>query len=594
MAILDVTNNKSIAVLPFDNISNNHENDYFTDGITDEIINALTKVKGLKVIGRTSTFAFKNKQIDIKHIANKLNVSTILKGSARFQKNKVRITIQLIKTEDGHNLWSQKFDRNLDDIFDLQDEISLIIAEQIRENFGHLNIAEHLSTIGTKSLGAYKHYLKGRFYQLNWNLPDYLKAIDSYKKSLEIDPNFTDALFAISRSYGILTSWGFFDKTKGETTAINYLNRGQNIDSNSHWYYFSKASLCFWNSWKYEEGIQYLKKALDLNPNFAVGHEGIAEIYMAYNKIQKAHSHIDKALEINPLSPNHHFIKGNIFFLQKNYEKAISYMEETLKIDSNFSLAIETKLACFILLNDKKRFDTYINETPQLIKPEVCKQLFNFINYKIKPDKAPVDISDSFKSIYPWEFYLLIHGGNIPLALHIIKDKFKNKYGQLINYKLDPFLDSLRTNKQFKNIEKEIQDKTNKDFVLETKNVTTNNSLLDSKQIDYYQKSLIKNLEQDKVFLESTLPLKKLASLIELHPNKLSWLINECFDKNYNDFINSYRLAYFKQIALLPKNKNITLLGLAYDSGFNSKTVFNTYFKKETGLTPKAWLKTTK
>lgn len=584
--------NKSIAVLPFKNISNSDENEYFTDGITDEIINALTKVKGLKVTARTSAFVFKNKHVDVRHIGNELKVASVLEGSVRFHSNKVRITVHLIRTDNGYTMWSQNFDRNLHDIFELQDEISLLIAEQIRENFGHLDIADQLSTLGTSNVEAYKLYLKGRFYQLNWNLPDYLKAIDFYKQSIETDPNFTDALYAISRSYGILTSWGFFDKQQGQTLAKSYLEKGAQVNQNSYWYYFSKSSIQFWNQWDYKNGIQTLKKAFDINPNFAVGYEGLAEIYMAASDLKKASINIDKALEINPLSANHHFIKGNIYFLKKDYKTAISYMEATLKIDPNFSLAIETKLASLMLLNDKDQFEAYIARMPQLQQPEICEELFLVMNEGKRSKLTTIDIETSFKSLYPWDYYLMIHSGQTQKALDILEEKAHKKLGQLINFKCDPFLEPLRSSKRYKKIEDEHRLKS--DITTPSQSKKLNNQLLDNTQIVYYKHALIQSLEIDKVFLNPNLALKELATIIDLHPNKLSWLINESFKKNYNDFINSYRLDHFKELALLPENKKITLLGLAYDSGFNSKTVFNTYFKKEIGTTPKAWLKSHK
>ena len=163
------SSNKSIAVLPFVNMSADPENEYFSDGITEEIINALTTVKGLKVIARTSSFAFKNKNIDVRTIGDQLGVGTILEGSVRKAKNRVRITAQLISTNDGTHFWSKNFDRDLEDIFALQDEISLHIADQIRENFGHLNIQEHLIEAPTQNMEAYDLYLKGRYQHLLWD-----------------------------------------------------------------------------------------------------------------------------------------------------------------------------------------------------------------------------------------------------------------------------------------------------------------------------------------------------------------------------------------------------------------------------------------
>ena len=161
---------KSIAVLPFVNMSANPDNEYFSDGITEEIINALTTIQGLKVIARTSSFAFKGKNVDIRAIGNQLGVNTILEGSVRKVKSRVRITAQLINTKDGTHFWSKNFDRELTDIFALQDEISLLIADKIRENFGHMDIQDHLVPTKAVNIESYELYLKGRYFFFKWNL----------------------------------------------------------------------------------------------------------------------------------------------------------------------------------------------------------------------------------------------------------------------------------------------------------------------------------------------------------------------------------------------------------------------------------------
>jgi TolB-like protein/AraC-like DNA-binding protein len=594
--IKKLINQKSIAVLPFVNMSNDIDNGYFCDGITEEIINALTKVKGLKVIARTSSYAFKNNNVDVRHIGNQLSVATVLEGSIRIFNERIRINVQLIQTNDGFQVWSQNFDRKLNDIFELQDEISLIIAEKIRENFGHLDISSHISVIGTKNINAYKLYLKGRAYQLNWALEDYLEAIKCYKQSIEVDPNFYDAYFALSRSYSILSSWGILEKNEGVENAKNYLNQGIQIESTSYLAFFSQSSLSFWNDWNYSKGIKYLKKTLYKNPSYAIAYEGISEIYMATNQLYKALSNINKAIEISPLSPNHYFTKGNVYFLKKEYNEAIIYLDECLRIDPNFTLAIETKLACFMLLNDASRFRSYIDTMPQLISPKICEILFNLVNKDANSkevDKLSIDIKESFKSIYPWHFYLLIYSGKIEKALDIFEDKMKLKIGQLVNFQLDPFLEPLRKHERFQLIEKEI---ISPEFIPVTREESnkvqkeTHNPLVET-EIKKYKLVLDSFLKNETPYLNSNLSLKELGNKIKLHPNKLSWLLNAEYDKNFNDFINQYRLNNFKRIALDPKFKHITILGLAYDSGFNSKSVFNTYFKKTEAITPSQWVK---
>ncbi|WP_299099964.1 tetratricopeptide repeat protein [uncultured Winogradskyella sp.] len=592
-------NQKSIAVLPFVNMSNDIDNDYFCDGITEEIINALTKVKGLKVIARTSSFVFKNNNLDVRHIGNKLGVATVLEGSIRIFNKRIRINIQLIRTNDGFQVWSQNFDRKLDDIFELQDEISLIIADQIRENFGHLDISKRISVVGTKNIDAYKLYLKGRAYQLNWILEDYIEAIKYYKKSIEIDHNFYDAYFALSRSYGILSSWGCIDKKIGEDSANHYLNQGLKINSKSYLGYFSESSLNFWNEWNYTKGIKLLKTTLVKNPSYAIAYEGIAEIYMATNQLDEALSNINKAIEISPLSPNHHFTKGNIYFLNRDYIEAINHLEECLRIDPNFTLAIETKLACFMFLNDTSKFKDYIATMPQLISPKVCEILFNLINNEASNNvinEDLIDIETSFKSIYPWHFYYLIHAGNIEKAFQIFEDKMKLKIGQLVNFQLDPFLDPLRKHKRFQFIEKQIMSSgfSNLNNIASNKVEKETPKPLTQSEIENYKVVLANYIKDSEPYLNSNLSLKALANSINLHPNKLSWLLNAEYNKNFNDYINQFRLKHFKTIALNPKFNHITILGLAYDSGFNSKSVFNTYFKRTEGITPSQWVKSNK
>lgn len=577
-------------------MSNDIDNDYFCDGITEEIINALTKVKGLKVIARTSSFVFKNNNIDVRHIGNQLSVATVLEGSIRIFNKRIRINIQLVRTNDGFQVWSQNFDRKLEDIFELQDEISLITADKIRENFGHLDISKHISIIGTKNIEAYKLYLKGRAYQLNWALEDYIEAINCYKQSIAIDANFYDAYFALSRSYGILSSWGVIEKNEGEENAKNYLNQGLQINSTSYLGHFSKSSLSFWNDWNYNKGIQYLNKTLHKNPSYAIAYEGIAEIYMATNQLDKALSNINKAIEISPLSANHYFTKGNIYFLNKAYNKAIDNLNECLRIDPNFTLAIETKLACFMFLNDSSQFKNYIATMPQLISPKVCEMLFDLINNEqidFDLNTVTIDIEESFKSVYPWHYYLIIQAGQIAKALQIFEEKMKLKIGQLINFQLDPFLNPLRQNKRFQVIVEQViaaecmhlkKEEINKEQKETSKP-------LDEAEITKYKLALDSFIKTEAPYLNPNLSLKDLGKNIQLHPNKLSWLLNAEYNKNFNDYINQFRLSHFKTIAINPKFKHITILGLAYDSGFNSKSVFNTYFKKAEEITPSQWVK---
>lgn len=263
------------------------DNEYFSDGITEEIINALTTVNGLKVIARTSSFAFKNKNIDVRTIGEQLGVSTILEGSIRKFKKRVRITVQLVSTADGSHFWSKNFDRDLEDIFAIQDEISLQIAEIIRENFGHLTIKEHLIEPPTQNMDAYKLYLKGRYQHLMWDGKGIVNAIDLYERSIKIDPTFALPYFGLSYSYAMYGSWG--DNKALLKVSEEHLNRGFALDKRSYSGYFAKATLSFWGHWDFLNGHKFFEKAIELNPSYTEAEEGLCELYTAIGYFDKAH-----------------------------------------------------------------------------------------------------------------------------------------------------------------------------------------------------------------------------------------------------------------------------------------------------------------
>ena len=205
------TANKTIAVLPFVNMSADPDNEYFSDGITEELSNALTKVDGLLVTSRTSSFAFKGKNEEVRKIGEQLGVNTVLEGSVRKTGNKVRITAQLINTADGYHLWSEVYDRKLEDIFAVQDEIARIITNKLREKLTTEGSKESLVKPATENIEAYNLYLKGLFYWNKWTPEDRKKAIKIYEEAIEKEPNFALPYSGLANCYSILGSTSQMD-----------------------------------------------------------------------------------------------------------------------------------------------------------------------------------------------------------------------------------------------------------------------------------------------------------------------------------------------------------------------------------------------
>ena len=581
---------KSIAVLPFDNLSSDPENEYFSDGMTEEIINALSKVNGLKVTARTSVFAFKNQKEDVRIIGNKLGVSTVLEGSIRKSGKRVRITAQLIRTDNGFHLWSENFDRNLDDIFALQDEISLLIADKVRENFGHLQLEEHLVEPQTRNVAAYNLYLKGRYYQLKWEKAGFEKAIAYYEQSIALDPQYPLPYLAASITYSYLTSWNFIPRAEGEVLAVKNLQKVGKEHQNLEAYQFARATKAFWLDWDLPQSQAAITEALNLFPNSSDLLELGAEIMTAQGHFSEGIDLINQALVINPLSPNHHFSKGNIYYLWHKFDKAIATFNEGLAIDPHWVLAIRIKACCYLAMKDGNGLDNMMDEIAELEVQDHFHLLLRLINGQ----EFNIDLNPELEQDYiPWHVYILLYSGRIELALEKLERGVKGRIGQYINFAFDALLIPLRDHTRYKNL---CEDYLRPDQLAKVSNLDIQKpenqvAKLSEVEVAEYSTHLQQLMTREKAYLDAALNLRQLAATLNIHPNKLSWLINDQLGKNFNEYVNDFRLRDFQQRALDPANKHLTLLGLAYDSGFNSKSVFNDFFKKKTGKTPKAWVK---
>jgi len=588
-----IIQDKSIVVLQFVNMSNDQENEYFSDGITEEIINALTKVEGLKVIARTSSFAFKGKNLDVREIGQKLGVANILEGSVRKVANRVRITAQLINAKNGVHYWSKNFDRQIQDIFALQDEISLLIADQIRENFGHLDIQDHLIQASTRSVSAYEHFLKGRYHQLQWTAASLKQAIVQYDAAIAKDPEFARAYYGNLQCYGLLVIWGFIPSEEGMGKAIENFIIAKELDTELPEYPMSFVGRSLWKEWDFKEGYEYIQQTLAMNPKHTDALEAMAELFIATGYFDQAELFVKKALEVDPLSPNHHFTMANIFYLKQAFDIALHHIEKALRINPQFDHALRLKVNVLILLGKEKEVEALAEKFEE---SELIKLLDAIFNKRIA--RIPNEYLDEWKNlggeigeIMPYKLFILANSNCLDHAFKVLKRGVELRRGQLMNYRFEPFLQGLKEIEGFESLHQANFSLTGNEAWFAKEKPS---QILDEKEADLLQEKLIRYFEKEKPFLDPQLNLNALGSKLELHPNKLSYLINDKLQANFNEYVNNYRLNYFKKIAINPRFNHLTLLALAYDSGFNSKTVFNSFFKAKEGVTPSVWLKKAK
>lgn len=577
-------NQKSIAILPLHNTSADPDNQYFADGISEEIINALSKIQGLKVTARTSSFLYRESKLDIRQIGNELGVSTILEGSVRKSGDRVRIATQLIRTDTGFQLWSESFDRKLVDIFDLQDEISRLIAERIRENFGHLVIEEELVQAKTTTPEAYNEYLKGRYYQLQWTNESISKAQKAYKKSISIDADYPMPYLALIECFIFLASWNKSNRLKGLYMAHHLMEQLGTEHEHLPEYHYTRGLFHLYGKWEFNVAEGHFLRALQINPNYSEALEAKAIVYMATGNSDAAENAIEQALHLSPNSTNHFYAKAILLYSNQRFDDCLRTAEIALNIDPGFEKIRQIKALCHILTKEQDALQQLLTNAD----PSTKQAFLSLWHAHHSGQKTTMRIEDKDFFI-PIRTYLHIAQNEMEEAIDALKSAALNQAGQYIHFAKDPFLVPLHKSETFKKL---IAHYFGEELVPQTlQRSEAPAEMLSSDEAVYFTDVLNDTLEQEQLFLTQHLTLAEVGDKIDLHPNKLSWLINKKLGKGFNDYINAFRLEAFKKMALDPANKHLTLLGLAYESGFNSKSVFNEFFKKSTGMTPKAWVK---
>ena len=587
---------KTIAVLPFVNLSASKDNEYFSDGITEEIINALAKIKSLKVTSRTSSFFFKNKKIPIKQIGEKLGVSTILEGSIRLSGNTIRITAQLIQAEEDFHFWSENWDRKLENIFEIQDEISLIIADKLREQFGHFEIQEHLVEKQTDNIDAYEYSLKAKFHTNKWNPEDVKIAISLYEKALELDSNHTESHLGLADCYSFMGTTGFmpFEEAWGKTK--QFTNQALRLNDQLSGVHYQLSNQAFFIGCDYNRSLQEMKKAIEMNPNYADAHQFISFLYIIAGEKEKSNKHLDIALNLNPLSEETHFFRAYFHYMIEDYKKSLELLNQCLDVNNKNIPAHAVKSICLLKMGRYEEVITYFDSIPSEVVIPGEKTGAIGLAYALKKDNENttrylellVEQAKDPNGFTADSYLFLMYAvsGDNDKAFEWVTEAIQNKSSLLLLRYTDPLVNSIKSDPRYLEFKNTIYQTDSLE-----KGIKKNSALLDDQTIKYYSAKLLKHISDNRPYLNSELSLRDLANQIEMHPNHLSWLLNNGIGKKFNEFINHYRIENFKSISKDPKNSNITIMGLAYDSGFNSKTVFNTYFKKETGLTPMQFIK---
>jgi TolB-like protein/Tfp pilus assembly protein PilF len=331
----DEVRQASIAVLPFRDMSPEKDQEYFCDGMAEELTNALVKVDGLRVAALTSAFQFKDKVIDIRDIGKKLGVTAVLEGSVRKAGSQLRVTAQLVNVANGYHMWSERYDRNMEDVFAIQDEISQAIVSALRLKLVDTK-GDPVECCGTRNAEAYNLYLKGR-YLWNRRTPEGLrKSIEYYQQASDLDPSYALAYTGLADSYLLLGDYGAEEsRQKAKTAAL----RAIEIDPGLAEAHTTLAWIAFSLEHDQEKADAGFRRALELNPDYATAHQWYALYLLGHSRFDEALEQMGIARELDPLSLIIMTATGWLHCLMHRYDDAVAECEKVLDMDPTFGPA---------------------------------------------------------------------------------------------------------------------------------------------------------------------------------------------------------------------------------------------------------------
>jgi adenylate cyclase len=340
---------KSIAVLPFTILSSDQENEYFGDGLAEEILNALSHIPELHVAARSSAFSFKNKGLGVSEIAERLRVATVLEGSLRRAADRLRITVQLVDAQTGFHLWSERYDRQLSDVFEIQDEIARAIAQRLKVTL------ESVETRSTANVEAYELYLRGR-YEWHQRSPTTLRAaLRNFEQSSQLDPNNALAFAGLADCYALLAYYGWMPTGEARRPACEAMQRAVTLAPTLWETNYSRGFYIFTFDRAWRRAQPYFEEAAAINPRAALAHTYFGQFLATAGQAEKAIAQADLGRQLDPLSPFSHTFAAVSFAILGRLEAAEFAVRHAIELQQDFlpALFVLGGILCRIGRNDE-------------------------------------------------------------------------------------------------------------------------------------------------------------------------------------------------------------------------------------------------
>ncbi len=453
---------KSIAVLPFTNLSNDPEQEYFSDGIVEAILDHLFKIGELKVTSGTSTKKYKKTELSVKEIGRELSVSSILEGSVQKIGDNVRITAQLIDARTDVHLWSETYDRNISDIFSIQSEVAQTVARELKATLTS-KAKGQIEKNQTNNVEAYNLYLQGRFFWNKRTKNGLNRSIEYFEKAINTDTDYALAYAGLADAYFIQAYWGWIEWNEGVAKSKEAVLRALDIDKNLAEAHTVLGALLNYKEFKWEEARKELQCAIDLNPNFVTAHHYYSELLNTLRQNDEARKQINIALQLDPFLPVLHNLSSVFFYNEGNLKEAIDECLVLQELDPEFRnrsfYLREFKIYCkqkegLKALEALQSF-LYI-DTLKVKNKDALKEVYNFsgingllnwlIESELKKSKPePLKLAGEYAII-----------GKKKEALDWLEKEFENPQPGFADINNDADFDNLRSEPRFKDMIKKM------------------------------------------------------------------------------------------------------------------------------------------
>ena len=324
---------KSIAVLPFMNMGGDPEQDYFSDGISEELLNALARNRGLQVVARSSSFQFKGENRDVIDVGQRLNVAHVLEGSIRKTGSQIRITAQLIDTRNGFHVWSETYERDLEDIFELQEEVAAGVVGALQVEMPASAGSPEKPTL---SIEAYELYLKGRSAWYKREYASMIQSIAYYQQAIAVDPDFAKAYSGLAEAWVLLAIWGYVDTSEPMRNSMRAAQRALQLDDSLPGTQVVLGTIAHWYEWDNEKAATHFLRAIELDPNYPTARHWSSMFLVHTGKVEESLRELKLALKLDPVNAIINAQVAYTYLHAARYEEALTSARDAVELDPGY------------------------------------------------------------------------------------------------------------------------------------------------------------------------------------------------------------------------------------------------------------------